>query len=122
MNRRAFGLIAIALFFLEGAIALLFKTGFIRHTFGDFLVVILIYCTLMAVTRFSSVHAAVITLLVAVLVETAQGVNILARLGLDRTQASDLIIGSTFSWGDIGAYILGVATAFIATHLWLQKR
>ncbi|MEE9330299.1 MAG: DUF2809 domain-containing protein [Parvularculaceae bacterium] len=121
MNRRAFALIAVALFSLEVAIAVFFKTGFIRHTFGDFLVVILIYCTLMALTKFSSVYAAVITLLIAVLVETAQVANVLARLGLDRTQASDLILGSTFSWGDIGAYILGVATALIATHLWHQE-
>ena len=75
----------------------------------------------MAVTRLSSLYAGTITLLIALLIETAQAFNILALLGLDRTTTSDILIGNTFSWGDIGAYILGVATAFIATHLWYQE-
>ena len=53
------------LLLIEIAIALLLKDGFIRHTFGDFLVVILLYCFIKSFINIKPLPLAITVLLIA---------------------------------------------------------
>ncbi len=99
--------LAIFLFAIEVCIAL-YGSGFIRHTVGDFLVVILIYCIVMGLTRLKPLFAGIGTLLLAFAIEAGQALNIVSRLGLERSTTTDIVLGSTFSWIDILAYSAGI--------------
>lgn len=98
---------AILLFFIELYIALNVKDDFIRPYLGDFLVVILIYCTLRAFVKMSSLMAVIIVLLFSYLVELSQFFNFAGRLGLGDNVIALMIIGNSFSWSDLLAYALG---------------
>lgn len=85
-------------------------SGFIRHTFGDYLVVILLYYL---VKSFFDIHykkLAVGVLLFSFLVELLQAINFIELLDLKHNKIARLIIGTTFSLGDLVAYTLGIIT------------
>ena len=98
---------AILLFFIELYIALNVKDDFIRPYLGDFLVVILIYCTLRAFVKMSSLMAVIIVLLFSYLIELSQFFNLAGRLGLGDNVIALMIMGNSFSWSDLLAYTLG---------------
>ncbi|WP_282132779.1 DUF2809 domain-containing protein [Cellulophaga baltica] len=99
---------------LEIAIAYYLKTGFIRHTVGDFLVVILIYCFLRSFIKTNPLSIAVITLVLSYTVEFLQRTTFLQLLNLDQNKWANLIFGNSFSIQDLVAYTLGVlAVTFI---------
>ncbi|MFD0965011.1 ribosomal maturation YjgA family protein [Pseudofulvibacter geojedonensis] len=108
-NKKSF-LIAITFIFIEIAIAIFFKNGFIRHTFGDYLVVILLYFLLRSFLNISKNTTASITLLIAFAVELVQLTPFLKALGLQNHTLANLIFGNTFSISDLLAYTLGYLT------------
>lgn len=95
---------AILLFFIEIYIALNVKDDFIRPYLGDFLVVLLIYCTLKAFVRMSSFKAVIAVLLFSYLVELSQFFNLANRLGLGDNTIALMLMGNSFSWSDLVAY------------------
>lgn len=103
-----FGVLAI-----EISIATFFKGNFIRHTIGDFFIVILLYLTVRMLTNISWIKAALSVLLFSYFVELLQWVNILELLGVQQNVATDLIIGSTFDWKDIFAYTMGISLVIL---------
>ena len=115
--RRGYAIAAAALIAVETAIALFVKGGFIRHTLGDFLAVILVYCALMAATRLTPLWGAVIAFLVALAIETAQATGLDSVLMIDRTAVGRTLFGSTFDWFDIAAYGAGAVSAFAYDRL-----
>ena len=111
--RRGYALAAAALFTVETAIALFVKGGFIRHTLGDFLAVILVYCALMALTRLKPIKGALIAFVIALAIEIAQAAGIDRMLMIDRTALGRTLLGSTFDWMDVAAYAAGAVGALL---------
>lgn len=69
---------------------------------------------MVAVFRFRPVVAGVGVFVIAILVELRQAINILDTLGIEPNRFTEVVFGSTFRWGDIAAYVLGVALAVAA--------
>lgn len=105
--------LAHSIFLIELAIAFIIKTGFIRYTFGDFLVVILLYAIFRGCTNLSVRASALVVLLIAYGIELLQLTPFLTYVNLQDSTAAKLIFGSTFHISDIIAYTLGVATVLI---------
>lgn len=110
---RTFLLLTIILFLIEVLIALFLKSGFIRHTVGDFLVVILIYCFFKSFIIINSFKLAILVLVFAFSIEFLQLVNLLEILNLQNNHVATLILGSTFHISDLVAYTLGIITFLI---------
>lgn len=92
----------------ELAIAFFVEDSFIRPYFGDFLVVILIYCFIKSFFNISVTKAAIFVLLFSFLVEGLQYFNFISILGLEKVRLAKMVLGSNFSWADILIYILGI--------------
>jgi Protein of unknown function (DUF2809) len=99
---------ALLLFITEVLIALFVHDQFIRPYFGDFLVVILIYCFVKSFLDTPVVPTAIGVLFFAYTVELLQYFRIVEVLGLQHSRAARIIIGSSFEWQDMLAYTLGV--------------
>ena len=106
-------LCAVVLFITEVLIAAFMHDNFIRPTFGDFLVVILMYCGLRTFIRASYRIVAIAALFIAYIIEISQYFHLIVRLGLQHSTAAQWILGSGFSWGDMLAYTLGIALVWI---------
>ena len=106
-------LISILIFIVEALIALYLKTGFIRHTAGDFLVVVLIYCFVKSFFKANSIALAFSVFLFALGIELLQYINILSLLNLKHNRLAVLVLGNTFQVTDILAYALGLASFLI---------
>ncbi|NQX85194.1 MAG: DUF2809 domain-containing protein [Flavobacteriaceae bacterium] len=105
---------------IEIAIALCFKTGFIRYTLGDYLVVMLLYCGIKSVINIKPMPASILVLCIAYNIEILQFFNILKPLGLESNTFAKLILGSTFHFEDIIAYTLGILTLLFLEHKYNQ--
>ncbi|KAA5824067.1 DUF2809 domain-containing protein [Algibacter amylolyticus] len=116
-------LLTILLFTIETLIAIYLKTGFIRHTFGDFLCVILLYCFFKTFIEGHHFKIAVIVLAIAFTVEFLQLTNFLELFNLHNNQLAKLILGSTFQISDLVAYSLGIISVIILEYkvykLWI---
>lgn len=85
-------------------------TGFIRHTLGDFLVVILLFYLMKAFFSFSNITIGIGVLLFSFLVEFLQLTSFLEFIGMQNNKLATIILGATFSIGDLIAYTLGIVT------------
>lgn len=65
-------IIALVLFIVELWIAFVIKNGFIRYTFGDYVVVILLYCFIRGLTNLKTKISATIVLIIAYSIEILQ--------------------------------------------------
>lgn len=108
--------LAHSLFLIELAIAFIIKTGFIRYTFGDYLVVILLYAIFRGCTNLSVRASALVVLLIAYSIELLQLTPFLTYFNLQDSVAAKLILGSTFQFGDLVAYTLGIISVLIIEH------
>jgi hypothetical protein len=104
---------SLMLLSIEICIAAFLTEGFIRHTFGDFLVVILMYCAVRSIIKLNPLTIAFGVLAVAFLIEFLQLFNLLDYLNLRDHQFAIIILGSTFEITDLIAYTLGVITIFL---------
>ena len=93
----------LLLLIVEILIALFVHDSFIRPYIGDLLVVVLIYCFVKAF--FTTPVIAV--LLFACVIEVLQYFNYADKLGLQHSKVARIIIGSSFDWKDIVAYVAG---------------
>tara|TARA_R100000935_G_scaffold26835_2_gene46966 strand:- start:1347 stop:1697 length:351 start_codon:yes stop_codon:yes gene_type:complete len=96
------------LFLIEISIATWVKDDFIRPYVGDFLVVILLYCFLMAVTSISVIKGLIIVLIFSWAVEFFQLINIVQVLHFKPSKLVMIVLGSSFSVYDLLAYFLGI--------------
>lgn len=99
--------LTIVLFLIELSIALYIKDNFIRPFGGDVLVVILIYCFLKIFLNERPLKVALIVLAFSFVVEILQYFNVVKLLGLQNNKIASVIIGTSFSWLDLVAYIFG---------------
>jgi len=113
---------ALALFITEVIIAVYVpSSSFIRHAFGDFLVVILIYCFIKGIVDIDSTKLIIGTLLFAYSVEVAQYFHIADVLGI-KNHILRIIIGTSFSWNDQLMYTLGCLLVYVLEMLHLKKK
>lgn len=105
----------------EIAIALLLKTGFIRHTFGDFLAVITLYCFFKSFLKIKPILLAGLVLLFAFVIEFLQLANILDVLNLRGNRIITIVFGTSFSIQDLIAYTLGAIFSFVVDKLLIKK-
>ncbi len=101
-------LLTLLLFITEVLIALFVHDNFIRPYFGDFLVVILLYCFLKTFFNLSVSTAAIIVLLFSFLIESSQYLNLISLLNLQNSKIAKAILGNSFSWLDIACYTIGI--------------
>ena len=119
-NRTYFAF-TIFLFLLETVIALFVHDNFIRPYFGDFLVVMLLYCFLKSFINVSVWAAAGLVLLFSFAIETAQYFNMVEKLGLQHYKIAKVVLGNSFAWMDLLAYVLGIL-AVISIEKFTLKR
>lgn len=97
-------------------------TGFIRHTFGDFLATIGVYVFVKSFLYIKPIPLAIGVLVFAFVVELLQLTSFLEITGLSESRVATIIFGNTFSYGDLIAYTLGVVTiVFIDKNYILKK-
>lgn len=101
---------------IEITIAVFLKTGFIRHTFGDFLVVILLYSFVKSFWNCKPLTIALLVLSVSFLVEFLQLTPFLSFLKLENNKLAKIILGNTFHVSDLVAYTLGVMAVILIEY------
>lgn len=92
-----FGLTVLMLL-IEVLIAMYVCDDFIRPYFGDFLVVILMYCFLRSFADLEVRLTAMAVLLFSYLIEILQYLNFVERLGLGNSEIACILIGTSFVW------------------------
>lgn len=115
-TRKHYFLGFIILLVIEILIAKFVQDDFIRPYLGDFLVVILIYCFLMAASNISIIKGLLAVLLFSFAVEFFQLINIVKVLQYQPPKAVMIVLGSSFSVWDLLAYVLGVFTCFLIEY------
>ena len=101
---------------------LLFTKGFLRHTFGDYLVVILMYCFIKSFIQLSNSTLAILVLCIAFGIEFLQLTHLQETALFKSLPFIKTILGTNFDILDLFAYILGVGTITILdTHSTLFK-
>lgn len=98
----------------EFLIALYAHDNFIRPFVGDLLIVILIYCFVKNFLNTKFFPTAIAVLIFSFVVEGLQYLKIVNILGLQNNRLASIIIGTTFQWTDILAYILGIGVVILA--------
>ncbi|MBL7872521.1 MAG: DUF2809 domain-containing protein [Cyclobacteriaceae bacterium] len=101
--------LAIFIFVIEVLIALFVKDNFVRPYVGDVLVVILMYSFVKSFLRVPVLLLAMSVLVFSFLIEALQYIKIVERLGLEKSHFARTVIGTSFAWADILAYMLGIA-------------
>ena len=104
---------SLVLLAIEICIAAFLTEGFIRHTFGDFLAVILLYCGIRTFIEANPIYIAISVLAFAFIIEFAQLYNMLDYLNLRQYKLVTIILGSTFHISDLVAYTFGTITILL---------
>ena len=102
----------IALLLIEILISKYLNDPFIRPYFGDFLVVILIYCFVKSFFNTPVFPTLIAVLLFSYFIEALQYFNIVNKLGLQHSSLARTIIGTSAEWTDIVAYTCGIITTY----------
>jgi len=105
--------LSVIFFITEVLIALYVHDNFIRPFFGDFLVVILIYCFIRGIFSAPVLKTALSVLVFSYITEFLQYLHIVNILGLQNIKIARIIIGTSFSWNDIICYTLGILSVIL---------
>lgn len=97
------------------------KTGWIRGTAGDFIVVVFLYFFLRGSFLLSPIRSALISLAVSFSVEGLQYLRILDLLHLSDFKAARIIFGSVYDPMDLIAYAAGAGAAFFSDIRFLSS-
>ena len=111
-NKKYF-IIAVGIFVIEVVIALFIHDKIIRPYIGDFLVVILIYCSVKSFLNTSVYPTALAVLLFSCLVELSQYFHLVNYLGLQNSKLARTIIGTSFEWTDLATYTTGIVVVIL---------
>ena len=115
-------LLTIALFLTELCIALFIHDAFIRPYFGDFLVVILIYCSIKSVLDLPVLKVAIFVLLFSFAIEMLQYCDLIKKLGIEKSTLAKTVFGHSFSWSDILAYICGIVAVVLVEYALMPRQ
>jgi Protein of unknown function (DUF2809) len=106
-------IIGLVILIVEITIAVYAKDGFIRPILGDYLAAILVFYLLAAFLTTSKNKIALLALSISYLIEGLQYLNILKLLNLEQHKLLRIVFGTSFSWMDVLAYTLGIATVLL---------
>lgn len=105
-------IIFLIIFFVEVLIAKFVDDSFIRPYGGDILVVILMYYFCKAFIDTKSIYLVMGVVLFAYLVEIGQYFKLVEILGIEN-KILRIVIGSSFSWGDMLCYTIGGVICYL---------
>ncbi|MEZ9595516.1 DUF2809 domain-containing protein [Shewanella sp. 10N.261.52.F9] len=114
-------LISLSLLFVLVFIALFVRDTFIRPILGDVLVVVWLYYLLASFLRFTTRTLILMALSIAFSVEFAQYIKVPKLLGIEPGSVIGTIMGATFDWLDLIAYITGAVLCVVIERL-LNRR
>lgn len=97
----------LLLFLIEIAIAVFVKDRFVRPYLGDVLVIMLLYCFIRSFLKIKVAAAIIAVLGLAFLIEILQMFETVAFLGLQNNSIARTVLGSSFDWWDLAAYVAG---------------
>ncbi|RYZ45543.1 MAG: DUF2809 domain-containing protein [Chitinophagaceae bacterium] len=112
-SRPVYFILTLILFTVELLIALFVNDSFVRPYGGDYLVVILLYCFVRSFFKIAVSRAAAVVLLIAFLVEIFQGLQGIRLLGWQNNRLAKTVLGTSFEWTDLLAYVLGIVTVLL---------
>lgn len=112
-----YALATLIIFIIEVLIALFIRDAFIRPFGGDILAVILVYCGIRAITTMKVYPATLLALGIAFLVEIAQALDLISHIGLADNDLARIVLGTSFAWGDIAAYVAGAIIILLVERL-----
>lgn len=110
-NLRAF-VVFLLIFITEILIALFIDDKIIRPYGGDLLVVIMIFYFVKVFIDTKPLYICIGTLLFAYIIEVAQFFRMVEVLGVQDNKVLSTVLGSSFSWGDMIAYTIGVLICY----------
>jgi hypothetical protein len=113
---KKYAILFVVIFMVEILIAKFSIHGFIRSTFGDFLVVILMYCFVKSFANIKPKYVAVGVLICSYAIEFLQLFNLLGYLNLQDNKTANVVLGSTFQISDLISYTLGIITVLIVEY------
>ncbi|HYG19822.1 MAG TPA: DUF2809 domain-containing protein [Ohtaekwangia sp.] len=116
-----YGTIALVILVAEVLIALFVSDGFIRPYVGDVLVVVLIYCFIKSFLRAPVLPTALSVLGLAFTTEFLQYVGIVEMLEWQHSNIARIVIGTSFEWADLLAYIMGIVFVLAAENIGRRK-
>ena len=98
-----------------------YASGFLRHTIGDYLAVMLVYTFIKAILKISLEKAILVTFAFSFLIEFLQLSDLQNNFPAAYSKMLKIIMGTSFSIGDLVAYTFGVITILIIEK-YIQKR
>ncbi len=112
---------ATLIFIIEVLIALFVQDNFVRPYVGDVLVVILIYCFVRSFLQVPIIPLALSVLVFSFTIEILQYIRIVEILGLENSQLARTVMGTSFAWIDLLAYVIGVSIVLGVEKYLLRK-
>ena len=97
-------------------------SGFIRGSLGDVLATVFVFFGILAFFRVRPVQLSLISFGIACGIELGQYFQVADRLGLRRGSLLSIVLGNSFSWGDIVCYALGSVAAFLISSRVIPER
>lgn len=114
-------LIFIGIFAVEIIIALFIKDRFIRPFLGDALVVFLLFFFLASFLKVPVFKLLTVVLLFAFGVEFTQYFGLAEWIGCRHESICQIILGATFDWLDLLAYLMGGGMSYATTKHIIPK-
>ena len=99
----------LVIFLIEILIAK-YATGFLRHTIGDYLAVMFVYTFIKSFFKISIEKAVLITFAISFIIEFLQLSDLQNHFQKEYSQIFKIVLGTSFSIGDLVAYTLGIVT------------
>lgn len=115
-------LVTILVFISEVFIALFIDDSFVRPYLGDVLVVILIYCFLKSFLKLPVLLVTLFVLLFAFTIELLQYINLVEKLGLEKSKVARTVIGTSFAWEDLLCYVVGIVVVIVIEKYTQQSK
>lgn len=113
--------ITLLLFVIELVIAIYVRDRFIRPFFGDVLAVMLIFSFFRIFYKGDGLKLGFGVLIVAFVIETSQYIELIKILGIEQNKIATIILGATFDWLDIVAYVFGALFSYFLDKRIMQK-
>ena len=106
-------LLGLLLLGAEVYIGLYMHDAIVRPYGGDFLVVILLYCMVKSFINFPVLLTAGWVLVFAYAIEISQYFHLVNLLGLQNSKIAKILLGTSFSFTDLGMYTLGILLVIV---------
>jgi hypothetical protein len=114
---KSYFLLALLLLVTELCTGIYMHDAIIHPFGGDFLVVILLYCLVKSFLNSPVLLTACWVLVFAYAVEVSQYFHLVGLLGLQHSNIAKILLGTSFSFIDLGMYTLGILLVIIVENL-----